>query len=118
MSSPSDNSIDAGRPSHREDGLVTQQEFEKLMLDDGVKRYLTTLSKAQRDGYEADALYGRQLIKEIIDPVASALRAHADRPRRRGKPSVADKYFQIFSAKQNPTAQARSEVFAFLLGKL
>src|SRR5262249_46533502 len=74
--------------------------------------------KARDSGRETDAPYGRRLLKEVIERLASALQAYAERPRRRGKPPVADRYFQVFSSKKNPTAQDGAEALAFILGKL
>jgi Autographiviridae RNA polymerase len=97
---------------------MTQQEFEKEMLDEGRTRYLEAVRKARNSGREADAPYGRRLLNEVIEPLALALRANNDRKRRRGKPSVADRCFQIFSTKKKGAAQDGPEVLAFIVSKL
>src|SRR5262245_52834941 len=98
--------------------MTRQQDFEKAMLDEGRVEYLETVRKAQASGHEAFAPYGRQLLNGIIEPLALALRTYADRKRGRGKPSVADTYLQIFSAKKKATAKDGAEALVYILSKL
>src|SRR5512132_775667 len=98
--------------------MTRQQEFEKAMLDEGRAQYLETVRKAQASGREADAPYGRRMLNGIIEPLALELRTHADRKRGRGKPSVADSHFQIFSTKKNATAKDGTEALVFILSKI
>jgi DNA-directed RNA polymerase len=97
---------------------MTQQEWEKEMLDEGRTRYLEAVRKARNSGREADAPYGRRLLNEVIEPLALALLANNDRKRRRGRPSVADRCFQIFSTKKRGAAQDGAEALAFIVSKL